>query len=283
MSDLPELPEVEVNRQGLQTLVVNKTIQTIECYWDKIFVSENFAHTAQLLQHQTIEAVHRRGKYIIFELTEGYIVSHLRMEGKYFYYLPDEIPTDKDKHTHVIIEFTDDSQLHYHDVRKFGRMEYLPEGALDAYFAQRQLGPEPTREAFQLTTFIQTMQQVKQQIKPALLSQKYVVGLGNIYVDEVLFRSHIHPERRAYTLNDLELTKLHQEIINVIEEAVEAGGSTIRSYLSVAQQDGTYQERLQVYGRKGELCYRCGHPIEKIRVAQRGTHYCPVCQPLERD
>lgn len=278
---MPELPEVEVNRQGLEKLVQGKVIEDLKVYWPRILVGyEADTKAFDGILQRTILAVKRRAKYLLFELEDAYIVSHLRMEGKFFVYNADELPVIKDKHTRVIFTFTDKSELHYHDVRKFGRMEYVPKDQLPAFFEGKKIGPEPTADDFLLDDFISNLNQSKQVIKQALLSQKIVAGLGNIYVDEVLFQSEIHPEQRAGQLSFEEVQGLYQAIIYTIAEAVRLGGSTIRSYKNTVGQAGRYQEKLLVYGKAGEPCPRCSHPIEKIRVAQRGTHYCPHCQQL---
>lgn len=278
---VPELPEVEVNRRGLQRLVQNKVIDDIIVYWPRIIVGyEDNPDVLNELKHMTILDVKRRAKYLLFELENAYFVSHLRMEGKFFVYEYKEIPNQKDKHTHVIIKFTDQSELHYNDVRKFGRMEYVPKEAIDEFFQAKKIGPEPTKESFSLSVFENNLKASKQVIKQALLSQKLVAGLGNIYVDEVLFKSQIHPEKQANQLNHQSIEKLYQAIIETIDSAIKLGGSTIRSYKNTVGEEGRYQEQLLVYGKAGQPCPRCSVLIEKIKVAQRGTHYCPHCQQL---
>ncbi|XJS11320.1 DNA-formamidopyrimidine glycosylase [Aerococcaceae bacterium WGS1372] len=278
---MPELPEVEVNRQGLEKLVQGKVIEDLHVYWPKILVGyETDPHIYDGIYQKTILSVQRRAKYLLFELEDAFIVSHLRMEGKYFVYNPEEVPPFKDKHTHVIIRFTDQSELHYHDVRKFGRMEYVNKDEIQPFFEARKIGPEPTQKEFLFDDFLVALKQSKQVIKQALLSQKIVAGLGNIYVDEVLFQSRIHPETRANELKPKQVEKLHQAIIDTMADAIRLGGSTIRSYKNTVGQVGRYQEKLLVYGKEGKACPRCSYLIEKIRVAQRGTHYCPHCQPL---
>lgn len=280
---MPELPEVEVNRRGLENLVQGKTIEDIQVYWDKMWLpsQEGLTKPFDMVIGQTIRAVDRRGKYLIFRLDEGDIVSHLRMEGKYFYYEAHDLPEHKDKHTHIIFFFTDRTQLHYNDVRKFGRMEFIEAGYLNDYFSAKKLGPEPNRHDFKLTNFLEGLQKTQRMLKPALLSQKYVVGLGNIYVDEVLFQAQIHPQRLANQLSFEEYQRLYEAILQVLQAAVVAGGSTIRSYRNTVGDSGHYQEQLKVYGRQGSACPRCGQLIEKIKVAQRGTHICSQCQRLE--
>lgn len=278
---MPELPEVEAVRRGLEQLVLGKTIQDIKVYWPRIIDTdqtlEDWVHS---LQGQTLMAMNRRGKYLIFVLTKDSLVSHLRMEGKYLYYPADALPKDKDKHSHVRFIFTDGSQLHYNDVRKFGRIHRIEGHDWTSYFQTKKLGPEPLSDDFQPEAFSKGLAQSARAIKPLLLDQTLVVGLGNIYVDEVLFQARIHPLKAANQLTKKEIQTLYQSIRQVLSRAVEAGGSTIRTYRNSLGEAGKFQQDLQVYGQAGLACPRCGSEILKIRVHQRGTHYCPHCQKL---
>lgn len=277
---MPELPEVESVRQGLISLVKGKVIQDIVIDWDKIIVTEQpLIDWINQLKGQQIKTVDRRAKFLIFRFDHTSMVSHLRMEGKYHYYPATEVPAVKDKHTHVRFIFTDDSQLHYHDVRKFGRMELVADEAISEYFFSRKIGPEPIAEQFQLPTFKKQLKQFKKPIKPLLLDQRVVAGLGNIYADEVLFEAKIHPARPANSLTAKEAERLYNAIIKIMAAAIKAGGSSVRTYLNSLGEAGTYQEQLQVYGRPEEPCPNCGQLISKIQFAGRGTHFCSHCQP----
>ena len=271
---MPELPEVETVRRGLERLVVGKTIEQVQVRYAKMIGTgvDSFIHD---LPGQTIEKIGRRGKYLLFYLTGGVLISHLRMEGKYLFY-PDAVPARK--HAHVFFEMTDGGTLVYEDVRKFGTMVLLRKDQLEAYFAARKLGPEPTEADFLLPPFAAALDRSKKPIKPYLLEQTLVVGLGNIYVDEVLYRAKVHPARLGQSLTAREVTAIRKETIAVLAQAVEKGGSTIRSYSNAFGEDGTMQEEHQVYGKTGQPCLRCGTPIEKIQLGGRGTHFCPHCQ-----
>ena len=201
------------------------------------------------------------------------------MEGKYGLY-PKEEPYDK--HTHVIFSFTDGRSLRYRDVRKFGTMHLFAKGQELNSLPLINLGPEPLSSEFTVEYLREKLAKTSRKIKPVLLDQNIVVGIGNIYVDESLFRAGIHPERAASSLTESEIEKLHQEIIATLSEAVEKGGSTIRSYINSQGQIGMFQLELYVYGRKGEACKKCGTTIEKLVVGGRGTHICPSCQVLEK-
>ena len=271
---MPELPEVETVRRGLERLVVGKTIGQVQVRYAKMIGTgvDAFVHD---LPGQTIEKIGRRGKYLLFYLTGGVLVSHLRMEGKYLFY-PDAVP--ERKHAHVFFEMTDGGTLVYEDVRKFGTMELLRKDQLEPYFADRKLGPEPTEADFLLPPFAAALSRSKKPIKPYLLEQTLVVGLGNIYVDEALWRVRIHPARPAASLKPAEVKRLREQIIEVLQLGIEKRGSSIRTYRNALGEDGTMQDFLQVYGKTGQPCARCGSPIEKIKLGGRGTHLCPHCQ-----
>ena len=271
---MPELPEVETVRRGLEKLILGKTIQSVEVKYPKMIQMDLDAFR-QDLQGQEIRSMRRRGKYLLFYLTDKVLISHLRMEGKYLFY-PDAVP--ERKHAHVFFEMTDGGTLVYEDVRKFGTMELLRKDQLEAYFAARKLGPEPTEVDFLLSPFAAALSRSKKLIKPYLLEQILVVGLGNIYVDEALWRARIHPARSAASLKPAEVKRLREQIIEVLQLGIEKRGSTIRTYRNALGEDGTMQDFLQVYGKTGQPCARCGSPIEKIKLGGRGTHLCPHCQ-----
>ncbi|MEH7504332.1 DNA-formamidopyrimidine glycosylase [Neobacillus drentensis] len=275
---MPELPEVETVRKTLKKLVVDKTIKDITVFWPKIIKNPlEVEQFIDALVGETILDVGRRGKFLIIYTENFALVSHLRMEGKYGLYHKDE---PFDKHTHVLFHFTDGTELRYRDVRKFGTMHLYKKG--DEFLTEPLigLGPEPFSEEFTVEYLANKVEKTNRKIKTALLDQKVFVGLGNIYVDEALFRSGIHPERLANTLTKDEIAILHREIVATLSEAVKKGGSTIRSYVNSQGEIGMFQLELYAYGRKGEECKRCGTPLEKTTVGGRGTHYCPHCQKI---
>lgn len=278
---MPELPEVETVRKGLEKLVLKATIESVDVYWDRI-ISGSIEPTEfkRILMGERIIEFDRRGKYIIIRFKQWALVSHLRMEGKYEV---EESSAPLKKHTHVVFHLADGRDLRYLDVRKFGRMTLVPIGEEFTATGIKLLGPEPTVETFDEAIFYKTLQTKKRAIKPLLLDQKIVAGLGNIYVDEALFLAKIHPLRTANSLRKIEVSQLHEAIIKVLGDAVEAGGTTIRTYQNALGEAGSFQVKLSVYGKKVLPCVRCGTPIEKIKVAQRGTHFCPNCQQLIMD
>ena len=271
---MPELPEVETVRRGLEKLILGKKITTIDIRYPKM-IKTDLDQFQKELPGQVVKSMGRRGKYLLFYLTDKVLISHLRMEGKYFYY-PDQVP--ERKHAHIFIHFEDGGTLVYEDVRKFGTMELLAPELLDAYFVSKKLGPEPTEQDFDLEIFRGALKKSKKPIKSHLLDQTLVAGLGNIYVDEVLWRAKVHPASLSQSLTRAEATAIHNQTISVLGQAVEKGGSTIRTYTNAFGEDGTMQDFHQVYDKTGEACSRCGAIIEKIQLGGRGTHFCPKCQ-----
>ncbi|HJV44190.1 MAG TPA: DNA-formamidopyrimidine glycosylase [Bacillota bacterium] len=277
---MPELPEVETVRRTLKELVVGKMIENVYVRLPRIIRKpEDIAEFSLLLKGQTIQDIERRGKYLKFVLDDLVLVSHLRMEGRYGVYLRNEIV---EKHTHVIFQFTDGTDLRYKDVRQFGTMEVWRKGEEELFPPLSKLGPEPLLPEFTLVSFKNKLKGRKTKIKPLLLNQEFIAGLGNIYVDEALYKVRIHPETEAQSLSAKKMTELHQAIRETLQEAVERGGSSVKSYVNGQGEMGTFQLQLKAYGREGEPCGRCGNPIEKMFVAGRGTHFCPYCQKIRK-
>ncbi|GAA4835150.1 DNA-formamidopyrimidine glycosylase [Paenibacillus vulneris] len=277
---MPELPEVETVKRTLNQLIVGKTIEQVDVRLRRIIQRpEEPDEFALLLQGQTFHGVDRRGKFLLLRTDDFTLVSHLRMEGRYGVYDKND---PMELHTHVVFHFTDGSELRYKDVRQFGTMHLFPKGTELNEQPLKKLGLEPLDETFTLDAFIRKLEGRTTKIKPLLLNQEYIVGIGNIYVDESLFAAGIHPEREAGSLSRKELAALYEAIIQTLNDAVAAGGSSIKSYVNGQGEIGMFQHQLQMYGRKGEPCQHCGHEIEKTVVAGRGTHFCPKCQPLKR-
>ena len=275
---MPELPEVETVRKTLAMLALEKEITRVSVFWPKMIKRpDEVEQFSDALKGQHIQEVGRRGKFLILYTEKFALVSHLRMEGKYGLF---DAAEPLDKHTHVIFHFTDETELRYKDVRKFGTMHLYEKGKEFETQPLADLGPEPFSDQFTVEWLSEKLKKTNRKIKPALLDQKILVGLGNIYVDEALFRSKIHPERIAHSLSRDEEIVLFREIVSTLSEAVEKGGSTIRSYINTQGQIGMFQLQLYVYGRKDEPCKVCGTPLQKTVVGGRGTHFCPSCQKL---
>ncbi|WP_018659425.1 bifunctional DNA-formamidopyrimidine glycosylase/DNA-(apurinic or apyrimidinic site) lyase [Allofustis seminis] len=274
---MPELPEVENVRAGLEMRLTGRTIEKVEVYWDNIIASPAIDEFCERLKGQQFERIERRGKFLLFFLTDVAILSHLRMEGKY-QIVPHATP--RTKHTHVIFHLDYEDDLRYLDVRKFGRLSLVEKSNIYQHPSLQKLGPEPTDEALSVYAMQQFLKSRTKSIKGVLLDQSMVAGLGNIYVDEVLFRAGIHPETPGKQVKYQQLEILREAIIKVMKEALQAGGTTIRTYANSFGDPGHYQDFLQVYGKKGKPCPNCHTPIQKIKVAGRGTHFCPHCQKL---
>lgn len=272
---MPELPEVESVRRGLAQTVVGKTITEVEVRWPRIIQTDSMEIFKKKLINQTIQEIKRRGKFLLIYLDKYVLISHLRMEGKYF--LKSEL-VPVDKHTHVIFGFNDKTELRYNDVRKFGRIQLVPIGEEYKTKSLMKLGPEPTADQLFSSGMTEFLENKTKAIKTILLDQTMVVGIGNIYADEILFDAAIHPQRPGNSLSKSEVSTLRESIIHIMNEAVKFGGSTIRTYHNMLGEDGTYQEYHQVYGKKDESCPNCQTTIEKIQLNGRGTHFCPHCQ-----
>ncbi|WP_091528221.1 DNA-formamidopyrimidine glycosylase [Alkalibacterium subtropicum] len=277
---MPELPEVENVRNGLKQLIVGKRITGARVLWPNIIKDPSVTEFKQRIEGQEIKDIRRRGKFLLFVLSRDVLISHLRMEGKYRLEGP-EVPLTK--HTHVIFELDSKEELRYLDVRKFGKMSLVEKADLDEHPSMRSLGPEPTDDTLETIYLIKALKKTERPVKACLLDQKIVAGIGNIYADEILYDAYIHPERKGKELNEDEIKRLRDSIISIMNRAVEKGGTTIRTYANAYGAEGSYQECLAVYGRTEEVCPRCQHTIRKIKVGQRGTHYCPQCQKAGRE
>lgn len=273
---MPELPEVETVKSTLNLLVAGKTIEHVSVTLPRIIRRpDDIDQFGIELQGQTIHAVERRGKFLRFIMDDVVLVSHLRMEGRYGVYAKGD-PVEK--HTHVIFHMTDGSELRYRDVRQFGTMDIFAKGEDLAMPPLNILGLEPLDEAFTLEAFTKAIGKRSTKIKALLLNQAYITGLGNIYVDEALHRARILPERTVDSLKPSELADLHEAIVATLSEAVQAGGTSVKSYVNGQGEMGMFQQQLKVYGRKNEPCETCGNPIERTVLAGRGTHFCAICQ-----
>lgn len=272
---MPELPEVEIMRQGLENLVVNQTIETVDIYWDAIINQPAVDEFKKELEGEKIESMDRRGKYLIFRMRDHDLVSHLRMTGGYSL---EEPGVQADKHVHVVFQLASGQQLFYHDIRKFGRMDLVPAGQAEELPSIQKLGPEPFFEQINIPEFSDRLLSRPQAIKEVLLDQTFIAGLGNIYADETLYRATIHPLAPANSLERDQMVKLYLGVIEIIRFALAEGGSSIRNYRNAFGEQGNFQNYMKVYGKEGEPCDFCTTPIEKITVANRGTHFCPECQ-----
>ncbi|WP_461239482.1 bifunctional DNA-formamidopyrimidine glycosylase/DNA-(apurinic or apyrimidinic site) lyase [Paucilactobacillus sp. N302-9] len=277
---MPELPEVETVRRGLMKIAQGRKIVGIDVLYGKT-ITNDVEFFKQSLIGQTIEQIDRRGKYLLFRFSNNLtMVSHLRMEGKY-YNLGEGLTPQK--HTHVIFHLDDHTELCYNDTRKFGRMTLVKTGDEMTVAGLKTIGPEPTEEALTIEYLTKIMHKSHREIKPFLLDQSNVAGLGNIYVDEVLWLTKIHPQQHVNLVPKKVIKQLRQNIIEELALATKNHGTTVHSYTNAFGDAGAFQHQLHAYGNVGKPCERCGTKMVKIKVAQRGTTFCPHCQVLKED
>lgn len=272
---MPELPEVETVVRALRAPLVGRTITHITNDWERTIQTPPAPIFAGRIAGQTIQAVDRRAKYIVITLDPDTLIIHLKMTGR-LYVVPDDTATDADKWVHVLFQLDNAHQLRFSDSRKFGRV-YLVD---DPATVLGDLGPEPLDDAFTLAAFRALIAGRSGIIKPLLMNQQFLAGIGNIYADEALYASQLHPQRRADTLDDNDVERLYHAIREALQLGIDREGASVNWYRKPDGTQGRAQHGLQAYGQTGEPCGRCGHPIEKIVVSQRGTHFCPVCQTL---
>lgn len=270
---MPELPEVETVAQSLGLQLLSRTFVHVQVLWERTVDRPDVRSFCAALTGAMVADVGRRGKFITMQVGTGQtLLTHLRMTGKYLVQ-PDP---GEDPHVRVRFELDDGRWLIFSDTRKFGRM-YLVD---DPSEVLGDLGPEPLDEDFTLERLAEMLAGRRGRIKPLLLNQNFIAGLGNIYTDEALWRARIHPLRSAGTLEPPEIAALHAGIVSVLDEAIGGGGTSLRDnqYRQPDGGAGAYQDLLAVYGREGRDCPRCGAPVERLVVGQRGTHLCPNCQ-----
>jgi formamidopyrimidine-DNA glycosylase len=295
---MPELPEVETIARGLHLQLLSRTFTSVEVSWERTVDRPDVPSFCAALTGTKVVDVGRRGKFITMGLSTGQtLLTHLRMTGQLLiqpanYHpeprpesvegLAEGQPTPNDApHTRVRFQLDDGRWLLFSDTRKFGRM-YLVDDPLEVL---GELGPEPLEDEFTPERLAAMLAGRRGRIKPLLLNQNFLAGLGNIYADEALWRARVHPLRGAGTLTPDEVARLHAGIVSVLCEALEEGGTSLRDY-QYRQPDGdagAYQDLLAIYGRAGGDCPRCGATIERLVVGQRGTYICPRCQVLGDD
>lgn len=271
---MPELPEVETVVRGLRAPLIGYTVQAMWYDWSKTIHSPSPEQFAARIVGQQFKAVNRRGKYILCEMTDDVLIVHLKMTGR-LYVTDRDAVHDADQWVHFRLDLDGDKQLRFSDSRKFGKV-YLTN---DVETIVGALGPEPLEDAFTLYVFLERFRGRGRQIKALLLDQGFIAGVGNIYADEALFRAGIHPLRLADSLTSDELYRLYETVRAALADGIQYEGASITWYRKPDGTKGSSQEHFYVYGRDGKPCITCGQTIEKIRVVQRGTHFCPTCQP----
>jgi formamidopyrimidine-DNA glycosylase len=273
---MPELPEVETIKNTLEQLILGKTIELVQVDLPRIIRHPAVEDFQQIIEGKRIEAIKRRGKFLLFQLSDNWtIISHLRMEGNYGLFKSDEPVA---KHTHVIFYFTDGTQLRYRDTRQFGTMDLVNTSDVANHKSIANLGIEPLETNFTEQYLYDQITKKQKSIKAVLLDQGIIAGIGNIYADEILFRSKISPMIAANKLSIEDCSNICKNTKLVLKEAIKVGGSSVKSYVNGLGKMGMFQQQLLVYKQNGKPCAVCGSEIQKTRTAGRGTHYCPNCQ-----
>lgn len=269
---MPELPEVETIIRVLEKSLLADQVESIDFIYPKLLETDSEFPLSVLLGKEFV-GFSRRGKYLCFEFSGGYHwIVHLRMEGKFHLYDEDKTPST---HTHLVIR-TNRQCIHYLDTRKFSRMAVVRDK--DAYFLRKKLGPEPF--GLDPKNFYLSVMKSSRAIKNILLDQSVLVGIGNIYADEVLFKTQIHPLTKGTAIREVDAAHLVIAIEEVLQSAIEQGGTTIRSYTSSLNVNGRFQVRLHAYGQAGKPCLRCATRLERIVIGGRSTVFCPQCQKV---
>jgi formamidopyrimidine-DNA glycosylase len=286
---MPELPEVETVRRGLKELIVGRKVANVKHDNPKSFPNTT-ADVNNFLIGAKITEVRRRAKVLMIDLSSGYsLVIHLKMTGQLVFRgeavfgaghpndsLIGELP---DRSTRVTVAFTDNSRLYFNDQRKFGWVKLLPTLEIPNIDFMQKVGPEPLEVDFTAKQFAERFKRrAKTSIKAALLDQTVVAGVGNIYADEALWGAKIHPQHLVGSLSSAEFTALYTELRDVMNLAIEKGGSTDKNYVNAEGKRGSYMDFARVFRREGLECPRCGTTIIKFKAAGRGTHICPQCQ-----
>jgi formamidopyrimidine-DNA glycosylase len=267
---MPELPEVETIKNELLPHVIGRTVTGVEVFWEKMVRQPPVPEFCSRITGQKITNLTRRGKYLFFHLSGGEkLVMHMKMTGSL---LID--PADA-KFARAIIYLDNGTALHFRDPRKFGVM-WL---AADETAVARQLGPEPLGRDFTVATLAGILRRRQAPVKPVLLDQSVIAGIGNMYADEALFEAKIHPVRPAGSLSDEEIDRLYRAIRRVLRAAIKNKGASVRNYYRPDGNIGTAHDEFRVAHGTGRDCPRCGRPIERIVVRGRGTYFCPGCQP----
>jgi formamidopyrimidine-DNA glycosylase len=275
---MPELPEVETVAAGLRDGgLVGCGIVSVSVRWPKTVARPGVAAFRKALRGRQIISVGRRGKFLLLGLdSKRTLLIHLRMTGHLYFAAPGE---EAHGHEHIVLGLDDGRELRFRDTRKFGRWWLVS----DPETVVGHLGPEPLDPAFKSPDFVKSLATRRGMLKPLLLNQSFIAGLGNIYVDEALWAAGLHPERRAETLTDEDRRKLYRTIRQALRRGIRSSGTTLgrglTTFRSVWGRGGTNRDKLNVFRRTGKPCPECGATIERLVVGQRSTHVCPRCQP----
>ena len=271
---MPEIAEVETVRQTLRKRILRKKIKNVNVLYERMIESDIQTFKKELIGLEFSDIL-RKGKWLLFEIGDYYLCSHLRMEGKYFIKDSSE---EINKHEHVIFTFEDNTDLRYHDTRKFGRMNLVLKKDIDTVEGVRKQGIEPIDETLSKEYLYDNFKKRRLPMKTLLLDQTIISGLGNIYADEVLFAAKINPLKVGSDITLDECQRIVDSSKKIIEEAIKCGGTTIKSYTSSLGVTGRFQQNLMAHKRENEECKNCSTIIKRIVVGGRSTYYCENCQ-----
>ena len=271
---MPELPEVEIVVRRLREPLIGRTFTSVRIFWKRAIAQPSANAFTRQLPGLCVQAIQRRAKYLVFELSRApsdppsdYLLVHLKMSGQ-LRIVPRNEPTAT--HDRVVFDLDDNRQLRFNDARKFGRMYLVP----DPDSVTGRLGPEPLSDEFTLAAFKKLIAKRSGRLKPLLLDQTFIAGVGNIYADEALWLARLHPLRRADSLGEAEVRALYRGIRKALQDGLRDNGASF----DWVYPEGSYQKNFRVYGRAGKPCRRCRKPIRRTTVGQRGTHFCSHCQ-----
>jgi formamidopyrimidine-DNA glycosylase len=264
---MPELPEVETIARILRTALTGRTILSADLRWSRTLASPSSANFKKIIKDQQIAFISRRGKYLDLQLSSFHLLIHLRMSGDLLVVFGGYQPA---KHDRLILHLSEDTSLIFSDPRKFGRVWLVKDPA--GVF--RDLGPEPLSEVFTPAWLFEALHTHRRQLKPLLLDQTFLAGLGNIYTDEALHLAKLHPLSSSDSVSRKKAEDLWWAIREVLENGIRLNGASI----DWVYRGGDFQNHFRVYGREGQSCPTCGAKIKRINVGQRGTHFCPHCQ-----
>lgn len=275
---MPELPEVETVARSLRKAIIGQTISSVDIYKaDRIFPAKR--EFIELLTGAAFTAVRRRGKNLLIELSNGNTLwVHLKMTG-HFYFLPSLEPIQR--HDHIVFHLMHNtSSLRFNDYRRFGRLQIYPTSEIMTQRGLAELGPDPLDISAE--EFTRLLKSTRRMVKPALLDQTFLAGLGNIYTDEALFRARLHPRRLTESISGRKAVELHGHIQDILRQAIRLAGTSVDTFAGLNGRPGRFQKYLQVYSREGEPCFRCGRIIRREKIASRSAHFCPSCQKIKR-
>ena len=277
---MPEKPEVITVTKKLERRLKGRKITDCRVIYEPIIDYPSSQEFSARIKGQTMHEFTTRGKWIVITLDQDYLLIHLRMEGKFFFR---EKGAPLEKHHHVIFTIDEEEELHFQDVRKFGRMKLIPKDKILMMPPFTELGLEPWDKHLTVEYLKEHLKKKKVPIKTALLDQSIITGIGNIYDDEILFLSRISPLKPACLLTDEELEAIIKNTVITLDKAIKEGGTTIHSFTSEEGVTGLFQNHLYVHTKEGNPCPRCGTKIIKTKVNGRGTYYCPECQKQEEE